>query len=564
MKKKAHNGLGNHVFYLVPLAFCLGTSAPVGAAPLKAWQYDPTANQLEIILKDGVKPRYFLMARPARIVLDLPDTEVGDVQRQQTYEGAVRQVRVSQVKPGLARIVLELSPDTTLMRGQAQLQRVGDAEPSSDRWVLRPLIAQALTNPPTAIPSLPPVPAAQLSSPAIQYPPGTSPRGTGASEPRQSGRAIAPVSDKPIDIVVPPPVAPAPVLTNPPPTTVPLVVAESASSKVANLPTPPAPENFPPGIAPNPEQTVTKPTPAISSSPPQTLAVKPAARVAQKPAPSLQLPEINPSLAIPDSLPPVTAPNVQSTPTVSVPPLGSRVSPIPFELPPSSVATPSPPGSPPLQPPAPNLVADRQSVKSQATTIEFGQPMRSGHSNMIEFGQPLPAPPGRERSPSQSPSLISYNSALLPAGTVLSLRYPGTQALPLSSESRQEVLLLQSDLRDRSGRLIASEGTEVLGKFENSGGGSRFVAQAILLQGQNVAIAAQSDVLGGTRKVADNRLIRNSGIGALAGAILGGLSGGNVVGGAAAGAAVTYATAPKSATIQPGQILDVRLTEDFK
>jgi hypothetical protein len=160
--------------------------------------------------------------------------------------------------------------------------------------------------------------------------------------------------------------------------------------------------------------------------------------------------------------------------------------------------------------------------------------------------------------------LMSYNSALLPAGTVLSLRYPGTQALPLSSESRQEVLLLQNDLRDRSGRLIASEGTEVLGKFETSGGGSRFIAQAILLRGQNVAIAAQSDVLGGARKVSDNRLIRNSGIGALAGAILGGLSGGNVIGGAAAGAAVSYATAPKSATIQPGQILDVRLTEDLR
>ncbi|MCY7272627.1 MAG: AMIN domain-containing protein, partial [Phormidesmis sp. CAN_BIN44] len=192
----------------------------------------------------------------------------------------------------------------------------------------------------------------------------------------------------------------------------------------------------------------------------------------------------------------------------------------------------------------------RQSVRSQ--------------SNTIEFGQPLPTLPVMERSRSQSPGLMSYNSALLPAGTVLSLRYPGTQVLPLSSESRQEVLLLQSDLRDRSGRLIASEGTEVLGKFEMSGGGSRFIAQAILLRGQNVTIAAQSDVLGGARKVSNNRLIRNSGIGALAGAVLGGLAGGNVIGGAAAGAAVTYATAPKSATIQPGQILEVRLTEDLK
>ena len=545
MKKKAHNGLGNHVFYLVPLAVCLSTSAPVWAAPLKAWQYDPAANQLEVTLKNGVKPRYFLMARPARIVLDLPDTEVGNVQRQQTYEGAVRQVRVSQLKPGLTRIVLELSPDVTLMRGQAQLQQVGDAEPSSDRWVLRPLIAQALANPPTALPSLLPT--------AIQYPPGMSPGETGGSA-HPVDRSIAPVSDKPIDIAVPPPAAMAPIATNPPPITVPLAIAEPAP-KIADLPTPPAPENFPPGIAPTLEQPIRNPTSSISSAPPaQVPAIEPASRMAQKPTSSLQLPDINPSLAIPDSLPPVTAPDVPTAPTVSVPPLDrSRVSPnLSPELPPSDVTNPKTAVSvPPLQPTTPNLIAaERQSAKSQ--------------SNTIEFGQPLPTLPVMERSRSQSSGLISYNSALLPAGTVLSLRYPGTQALPLSSEPRQEVLLLQSDLRDRSGRLIASEGTEVLGKFETSGGGSRFIAQAILLRGQNVTIAAQSDILGGARKVSNNRLIRNSGIGALAGAVLGGLAGGNVIGGAAAGAAVTYATAPKSATIQPGQILDVRLTEDFR
>ncbi len=548
MKKKAPNGLGNPVFYLVPLAVCLGTSAPVGATPLKGWQYDPTANQLEVTLKDGVKPRYFLMARPARIVLDLPDTEVGDVQRQQTYDGAVRQVRVSQVKPGLTRIVLELSPDTTLMRGQAQLQRVGDAEQSSDRWVLRPLIAQAVTTQPAAIPSLPPT-AAQPPT-AIQYPPGMSPTEMGTSV-RQVDRPIA-QSDKPIDIAVPPP-AIAPIVTNPPPTTIPLV-AEPAP-KIANLPTPPAPENFPPGIAPTPEQPTTNPTPSISSAPPaQAPAIEPSPKMAQRSAPSLQLPEINPSLAISDSLPPVTAPEVPTAPTVSVPPLDhSRVSPdlLP-ELPPSDVTSPNAAVSvPPIQPTVTNLVTNRP-------------PVKSGRSTTIEFGQPLPTSPVMERSQSQSPSIISYNSALLPAGTVLSLRYPGTQALPLSSEPRQEVLLLQNDLRDRSGRLIASEGTEILGKFETSGGGSRFIAQAILLRGQNVAIAAQSEVLRGVRKISDNRLARNSGVGALAGAILGGLSGGNVIGGAAAGAAVTYATAPKSATIQPGQILDVRLTEDWK
>ena len=559
MKKKPHNGLGKGVFYLVSLAVCLD-SAPAWAAPLTGWQYDPTANQLEVTLKDGVQPRYFLMARPARIVLDLPNTEVGSVQRQQTYEGAVRQVRVSQIKPGLTRIVLELSPDATLLRGQAQLERVGDAEQSSDRWVLRPLLAQAATSPPVTTSSLPPTAINQ--APPVVYPPGISPTQPEISAPREADRAIPavsdkPISDKPIDIAVSRPTATAPLSTNLPPTKVPIGVAEPTSPKITSSPTPPSPENFPPGIAPSLEPSVTKPaSPAVSPQVPISNG-EPSSRITQKPAPSLQLPEINPSLAIPDSLPPVTVPSSAiAAPSVSVPPLNRApsVSNSAPDLPPAGFSNPATAVSvPPLESTAlPTAIVDR--------------PVRSGQINTIEFGQPLPTLPILERSSRQSPGLISYNSgAIVPAGTVLSLRYPGNKALSLQADQpRQEVLVLQNSLRDRAGNLIAPEGTEVLGKFETIGGGSRFIAQAILLRGQNVAIVAQSEVLGGARKVSNDRLIRNSGIGAVAGAILGGLSGGNVVGGAAAGAAVTYATAPKSATIQPGQILEVRLTEDLR
>ncbi len=243
MKKKPPSRLGKGVFYLVSLAVCLG-AAPAWATPLKDWQYDPTANQLEVTLKDGVKPRYFLMARPARIVLELPNTEVGNVQRQQTYEGAVRQVRVSQVKPGLTRIVLELSPDATLLRGQAQLQRVGDAAQStSDRWVLRPLLAQA-TNPPTPTSSLPPTPTSPTlinPAPPVVYPPGISPPSPEVSGSRAVDRAIPDAQDRPIDIVVPRPATPS-VSTNPPPAIVPLVVA--SSPKIAALRLPHRPKTF--------------------------------------------------------------------------------------------------------------------------------------------------------------------------------------------------------------------------------------------------------------------------------------------------------------------------------
>ncbi|PZV13961.1 MAG: hypothetical protein DCF22_09630 [Leptolyngbya sp.] len=108
----------------------------VQAVALTNWRYDPAARQLEVTVKEGVTPRYFLMAQPARIVLDLPNTEVGEVSVKETYSGAIRQVRVSQFQPGLTRIVMELSADAAFAPGQVKLEQANNST-----WVLRPLIA---------------------------------------------------------------------------------------------------------------------------------------------------------------------------------------------------------------------------------------------------------------------------------------------------------------------------------------------------------------------------------------------------------------------------------------
>lgn len=125
-----------------------GAIATAEAASLTQWQYDPSANQLEITVKDGTTPRYFLMAQPARIVVDLPDTSVGEVAMQQTYSGAIRSIRVSQFQPGLTRMVLELSPEVSLAPGQVKLQKAS----GNSRWLLQPLIVGT-----TVRPSLPPI-----------------------------------------------------------------------------------------------------------------------------------------------------------------------------------------------------------------------------------------------------------------------------------------------------------------------------------------------------------------------------------------------------------------------
>ncbi len=157
---------------------------------------------------------------------------------------------------------------------------------------------------------------------------------------------------------------------------------------------------------------------------------------------------------------------------------------------------------------------------------------------------------------------------LLAAGSTISLRYPGQAPLKLNgSTSQQEVLLLQNEIRDSQGNVIAPEGTPIVGRFETSSAGSRFVAQAISLQGRSIPLPAQSDTLGGNRQISDNALLRNTGIGLLAGGVIGGLAGSaaaGVLGGAAAGAAASFVTAPKPATIQPGQVVQVRLVQDLR
>ena len=47
------------------------------AMEIDGWKYDPEKGQVEFAIEDGVKPRHFLMAQPARIVVDLQNTQIG-------------------------------------------------------------------------------------------------------------------------------------------------------------------------------------------------------------------------------------------------------------------------------------------------------------------------------------------------------------------------------------------------------------------------------------------------------------------------------------------------------
>lgn len=194
----------------------------------------------------------------------------------------------------------------------------------------------------------------------------------------------------------------------------------------------------------------------------------------------------------------------------------------------------------------PRLDPQITAAAPQQRTLTFGEPLPRGGSNA-----PLQAAAGA--------------NVLLPAGTELSLLYPGDRALRLQAKpSREEVLLLQGGIFDSRGNTIVPANTPVIGRFETTNLGSRFVVEAISLNGRNIPLFARSEPVGGRRQQpSDRSLLRNTGIGGLALFLLSGFSGIGLLAGAAAGVATTYVATPQPATIQPGQIFQVQLTEDF-
>ena len=163
------------------------------AATLSNWSYNPDSHEFQVTLPEGITPRYFLMAEPARIVMDLPGVEVGAVQTQASYAGAVSQIRVAQFEPGLARVVIEFAPGTVLEPKQAELRRSGD------HWILRPLIAGA-TAPATPV-------AAQTVSPESEATEPTAASTVATPPPATPTAPALPSSNPPDQPIVPAPVA---------------------------------------------------------------------------------------------------------------------------------------------------------------------------------------------------------------------------------------------------------------------------------------------------------------------------------------------------------------------
>lgn len=226
------------------------TNVTGSLARLDNWHFSPEAMQLEFTLSAARTPKYFYLAQPARIVVDLPNTKLGYVPTQQNYSGKIQRVRISQLNAGVTRIVLDLAPGSSLDPNQLKLQPTSKKNPN--RWVLRPAVNTAQNSvKPGYYPQLPnnlPVNPQPLNLPQIpsNYPP-------------------TPINQLPISnnqqspfFTLPPPVNNLPPITNnqsQPFVTVPPLTSNNSPQIPVNLPAP---------IVPNQPVNFNSPAPVIS------------------------------------------------------------------------------------------------------------------------------------------------------------------------------------------------------------------------------------------------------------------------------------------------------------
>ncbi len=668
-------GLGSGALVSTLLLLSPATSA---AVTLSAWQFDPTTQQLTLTLPSGVVPQYAIEAGTNQLVIELPQTQLGDVATEQAYEGAIQRISLSQVTPSTVQIVLDLSPETTLAAEPVQLVSMTAGEQT--RWVITPLVAPAgaVADVPATAPisgngngmivELPTIPAADsyLAFPAV----GTGRLSTSAAnlmlpsdidnlanlpetlpiDPFNIGFAgqgqvsvpsledldaavgTAPALPPSVPLSSPDTTAAAPTevppptpsdsvaLTTPPPargaepsaatepteTPAPTVTAPAlpALPPVSVTPAPTAPGMSAPDMSapdapidsettgvPIPVQpSVAEPAPAaaVAETPPAPAEPAPAAAVAEtppapaEPAPAAAVAETppapaEPAPAAPVATPPATMPG--SAPVmVQEPPAQTEAAAATEAAPATAIAVDPPPGYSPTTPVDQAPLAVPTAPGPTATPglpAELPPPFAIAAGEAIPFGAPLPgvsdptygAPShGALPQPGIPPSDRPVTpDTLIAAGTVLALRYPGSEARPLGDFKANEVMLLQNDIRDPITQgVLAPAGSQLIGHFEPGQNGQRWVSHTLITpNGQRVPLASNTEYFIGPPDIDPGMLALGTGAGALAMTLLtGGFGAFAVLGGALAGATTAVGTSPHLITLEPNQVIHVQVIQD--
>jgi N-acetylmuramoyl-L-alanine amidase len=120
--KKQREKLSFYSYFLfLPFTLFLLTS-PAQAARLQFWRFDSAQSRLDFTTDEGVQPRAQLIADPTRLVIDLPGIALGRPAVTESYDGAIRSIRVGQFERGTTRIVMELAPGYTIDPSQVRFR----------------------------------------------------------------------------------------------------------------------------------------------------------------------------------------------------------------------------------------------------------------------------------------------------------------------------------------------------------------------------------------------------------------------------------------------------------
>ncbi|MEL7331215.1 MAG: hypothetical protein AAFN12_03150, partial [Cyanobacteria bacterium J06560_2] len=126
---------------LAGTAALMATGSEAQAEALKDWQYDEETRSLTVILPDSVTPLVSVIA-PDQLLLELPDTQVGDVMGQNVQDGLVENIVLEQATPETVWVVMEFAAGTVLASSQNAVP-LAETGSGDQQWQIRPALTAA-------------------------------------------------------------------------------------------------------------------------------------------------------------------------------------------------------------------------------------------------------------------------------------------------------------------------------------------------------------------------------------------------------------------------------------
>ena len=169
----------------------------------------------------------------------------------------------------------------------------------------------------------------------------------------------------------------------------------------------------------------------------------------------------------------------------------------------------------------------------------------------------------------------NYSSAVIPRGSVIPVEYDREKILVTPEETVPVTLFVAANIKNSRRQVLIPYDSEVVGRIEPSGDGSRFVAEELIFpDGTTYTLEADSQVVTRTEKVKKGAdagdILKGAAIGGAAATVLAEIFGDidflEVLGGAGAGAVAGLLLGGKEVeliSIDPNNDLDLTLQSDL-